>query len=166
MANNEKNKSDDNKLVYTLEITEGQAKALSHACDEFSRLICGQDWSYRRLFELAWEKRCKEATGNLMDDEFDGGWKSMRHYCDLLVKSLKSRFWGLEGCSMNGVGYDDEADILFDLHQVIRHQLWKDREESDKSRVTVDAFDATKFGSEPLARMSRKPVDNNVDNKE
>lgn len=68
-----------NKPIYTLCLTKRQTELLSYACDQFSRLICGQDWSYQNLFEEAWEKRCKEATGNLMDNEWDGGWHAMRH---------------------------------------------------------------------------------------
>ena len=56
---------------------------------------------------------------------------------------------------MNGVGYDDTADILFDLHQVLRHQLWLDRPEDKKSHITVDADEAMRFGSEPLAIIER-----------
>ena len=58
---------------YTLTLTKEQLKVLSYACDQFSRLICGQDWSYQNLMEEAWEKRSKKATGKIMDKEFEGG---------------------------------------------------------------------------------------------
>ena len=47
------------------------------------------------------------------------------------------------------------ADILFDLHQCIGHQLWLDRPESEKSTITVDASAAMRVGSEPLAIISK-----------
>lgn len=144
-----------NKPIYTLRLTERQAKLLSYACDQFSRLICGQDWSYQNLFEEAWEKRCKEATGNLMDNEWDGGWHAMRQDAEAICKQIKKRFWGLDWNSLYGVKYDDTADILFDLHQVIRHQLWIDRPESEKSHITVDAGEAMRFGSESLAEIKK-----------
>lgn len=37
---------EQHKRIYTLRLTERQAKLFSYACDQFSRLICGQDWSY------------------------------------------------------------------------------------------------------------------------
>jgi len=64
--------------IYNLRLTERQVKLLSYTCDQFSRLICGQDWSYQELFEAAWEQRCKEATRHIMDDTWDGGWHAMR----------------------------------------------------------------------------------------
>lgn len=147
--------SKENKHIYTLELTERQAQLLSYACDNFSRLICGQDRSYQDLFEQAWEKRCKEATGNFMDKEFEGGWNNMRSDAEELCKTIKKRFWGLDYCSLYGIHYDDTADILFDIHQCIRHQLWLDRPADKKSNITVDADEAMQFGTEPLAVIKR-----------
>lgn len=141
--------------TYALYLTERQAKLLSYACDQFSRLICGQDSSFQDLMETAWEKRCKEATGDMMDDTWDGGWHAMRHEAEDLCKQIKKRFWGLDRNALYGVHYDETADILFDLHQVIRHQLWLDRPADKKSTITVDASEAMAFSDEPLAKIER-----------
>ena len=143
---------------YTLHLTKRQARLLSYACDQFSRLICGQDWSYQELMEAAWEKRCKKATGNFMDKEWDGGWHNMRAEAEQISKTIKKRFWGLESNAFYGIHYDDTADILYDFHQVIRHQLWLDRPDSEKSHITIDAYDAIQIGDEPLAIIERKEV--------
>lgn len=145
----------ESEHVYQLEITERQARILSYACDQFSRLICGQDWSYQELFEAAWEKRCKEATGNFMDKEFEGGWYEMRADAEAICKQAKKRFWGCASNAMYGVNYDDTADILFDMNQVLRHQLWLDRPEDQKSHITVDSDEAMQYGSEPLAKIKK-----------
>ena len=145
----------DSKHIYSLELTKRQAELLSYACDQFSRLIIGQDWSYRELFEAAWEKRCKEATGNFMDKEWDGGWQNMREEAEAFSQNIKKRFWGLDRQTMYGIHYDDVADILFSLHQVLRHQLWLDRPEDKKSHITVDSDEAMQIGSEPLAIIER-----------
>lgn len=141
--------------MYQLELTERQARILSSVCDQFGRLICGQDWFYQKLLEAAWEKRCKKATGKTMDKDWDGGWSAMRDEAEKLCKDAKKRFWGLDSNVMNGIGYDETSDILFDLHQVIRHQLWLDRPDKDKSRMTVDSDEPMRHGSEPLARMGK-----------
>lgn len=149
-------KEKENKPIYTLRLTERQAKLLSYACDRFSRLICGQDGSFQELMEEAWEKRCKEAVGGHgMDKEWNGGWSNMRQDAEAICKQIKKRFWGLDWNALYGVKYDDTADILFDLHQVIRHQLWIDRPESEKSYITVDADVAMRFGSEPLVEITK-----------
>lgn len=146
---------ENKKHIYNLRLTEKQAKLLSYACDRLSRIIDGQDWTYQEFMEEAWEKRCKKATGNTMDKEWDGGWINMRAEAEDICKKIKKRFWGLESNAMYGIFYDDTADILFDIHQCIRHQLWLDRDDDKKSTVTVDASEAMRVGSEPLAIIER-----------
>lgn len=149
-------KDNKNKPVYRLELTERQAKLLSYACDQFSRLICGQDMAFQDLMEAAWEKRCKEAVGGHgMDKEWDGGWYNMRHDAEEICQNMKKRFWGLGRQTQYGVYYDETADILFDIHCVIRHQLWLDKPDENKSTMTVDASEAMQFGKEPLAKIEK-----------
>lgn len=138
-------------MKYTLELTEKQAKLLSYACDQFARLIQGQDSSFQDLMEEAWGKRCKKATGNSMDEEWDGGWHAMRDDAERISKEIKQRFWGLPSNTLNGIHYDDTADILWDIHQVLRHELWKNN--PNARNFTVDASEACRFGSEPLAKV-------------
>lgn len=90
-----------------------------------------------------------------MDDEWDGGWQNMREDAKAICKQIKQRFWGLGSNSMFGIHYDETSDILFDLHQTIRHQLWLDEPEDKKSHITVDADEPRSFGSEPLAIIRR-----------
>lgn len=143
--------------IYTLHLTKRQAELLSYACDQFSRLIIGQDWAYQELFEQAWEKRCKDAVGGHgFDEEWEGGWKAMRYDAEEISRQIKKRFWNLGRCELNGVGYDDVADILFDIQQVLRKQLWDDKPNDKKSFITVDSNTPIRFGSEPLAKIERK----------
>ena len=145
-------------MKYTIELTEKQARLLSYACDQFARLIQGQDNAYQELFESAWERRCKEATGHSMDDEFEGGWQKMREDAETFCKEIKKRFWNLGWCSQKGIHYDDTADIIFDLHCAIRHELWKNQPEP-KSHITVDSDPPHQFGSEPIAKVTSKEED-------
>ena len=117
-----------------------------------SRLIEGQDWSYQELFEEAWEKRSKEATGNFMDEEWDGGWNNMRSEAEEISKQIKKKFWGLESNAMYGIHYDDVSDILFSIHTVLRHQLWID---GGRKGFGVDSDEPFKIGSEPLAAIEK-----------
>ena len=147
---------------YTIELTEKQARLLSSAMDSFARLIIGQDWEYQQLMENAWFKRCKEATGNMLDDKFEDGWQAMRDDAERICKEIKLRFWGMPGNATYGVKYDDTADILFDMHQVIRHQLWLDDDEKTGRNGIVDAAPAHQFGSEPLIKI-RKIFEDKID---
>jgi hypothetical protein len=150
-----KAKKEESKHIYQLELTEKQARLLSWTCDNMARIIEGQDSTYQDFMEQAWEKRCKEATGNMMDKEFEGGWYKMREDATELCKNMEKRFWGLDYNSFYGVNYDESADTIWDIYQVSRHQLWLDRPEENKSHMTVDASEAMRFGKEPLAKIKR-----------
>ena len=147
-------KKQDEQHEYTLHLTKRQVELLSFACDRMSRIICGQDWTYQEFMEQAWEKRCREAVGgNGFDKEWDGGWQNMREDAEAICKQIKRRFWGLGNNELYGIRYDDVADVLFDIHQVLRHQLWIDN--GMKTRFTVDSDEAMRFGKEPLADIHR-----------
>ncbi len=136
---------------YTIKLTKRQLQLLSYACDRMSRLIEGQDWTYQELMEQAWEKRCKEAVGGHgMDDEWDGGWYKMREDAEDICKKIKKRFWNCEPNQMHGIKYDSVSDILYDMHQVMRHQLWLD---SDRQFMGVDSSEAMQISDEPLIKI-------------
>ena len=143
------------KHKYVLELTERQARLLSWACDNFTRIIAGQDFIYQEFMERAWDKRCKEATGHIMDDKWDGGWYEMRRYAESVCKEIKEKFWGLSGQANFGLNYDEDGDIIWDIHQVIRHQLWLDNDDENKSKWTVDASPASQTGESPLAKIKK-----------
>ena len=138
-------------MKYILELTEKQARLLSWACEQMSRLICGQDNAYRDLFEAAIWKRRKELT----KDESN----TLATEAEELAVDIKTKFWGLSEIAYHGIHYDDTADILWDIYTTIRHQLWQDNPDPNKSKWTVDAFPASQIGSEPLA-MIKKLEDN------
>ena len=143
------------KKKYVLELNQKQAELLSWALDTFPRLIEGQNHAYQDLLESAWERRCKKATGRSMDDEFEGGWQKMREDAETFCKEIKRRFWDLAPNANYGIHYDESADILWDIYATLRYEIWKNKPEP-KSHFTVDAYLATQFGKEPLAKVTSK----------
>lgn len=142
--------------IYCLHLTEKQLKTINQACNHYSRLICGQDFEFRDLFEQAWEKRCKLATGELTHKSWAGGWRQMRERAEKTANDIKRDFWGLDYNTLNGIYYDDTADLLFELHQVIRHQLWLDRPENQRSTITVDSDTPMSLTDEPFAYITKE----------
>lgn len=141
---------------YLIEVTENQLRVLSNTCNSYMRLICGQSMDLVALMENAWEKRCKRATGNAMDENWEGGWSNAREEAEAYAQNIRSRFWDCAPTTQNGLRYDDTADILYDLHQVFRNRLYKDmpKEEREQAKWTVMADPPMQFGSEPLAEVS------------
>ena len=142
-----------NKVVLTL--TEKQSQILEKVCDAYCRLICGQPREIEELMMAAWEKRCKKETGKLMDDIWDGGWDIAQSQAKLFSDEMRMKFWGCPRSTMYGLGYDETADILYDLYQVLRHERYLNMSEKDQQqlRMTVLADKPMQFSSEPLAEI-------------
>ena len=94
----------------------------------------------------------------MMDEEFEGGWSNMREDAETFCKEIKKRFWDLDPNAEYGIHYDDSADILWDIYQCLRFELWKNLPEP-KPHYTVDASPATQFGDEPLCKVTSKEED-------
>ena len=90
-----------------------------------------------------------------MDKHFEGGWYNMRDKAELVVNQIKALFWNMEPNAHYGIRYDKTADLLFEMHQVIRHQLWLDKPEDKRQKWTVDASEAMKLTDEPLIKIEQ-----------
>lgn len=132
---------DSDHQQFNIRLNKRQMEVLSNACDCHSRNICGQlDVGLEMLIEKATARTYEKADFNTRHE--------ISEKVKMLLYEIKALVWDLgPGCNQ-GVKYDDEADILFDIHQSIRHHLWKMKPEP-KCDYTNDAFPATIFGSQP-----------------
>ena len=140
---------------YQITMNKRQLELLSYGCEQLARLIQGQSNALQDLFETAWERRCKKATGKMMDKEFDGGWYDMRADAEAFVCNIKKRFWGLGRFTENGIHYSETSDMFWEMYEVLRHQLWLDLPEDRKSPMTVDASPAFQLSNEPLIEVKK-----------
>ncbi len=139
---------DADKRLYNMELTKRQLELLSEACDCHSRNICGQlDVGLGDVIELAIHRLPKY--------DFDVK-HDIREAAKKKLYEIKSLVWNLGPGSNMGIHYDDNSDILFDIHQVIRHFLWKLRPEPKES-CCLSASPARQWGSEPLVNIKTLP---------
>ena len=124
-------------MKYILELNEEQARTVSAACEFFSRVKCGQ---FGRIVE--------ECVGVPYPDNYEEVAKAMLKFRSLLYPDLH----GI-GHSY-GMGKFRDADLAFDVHQVIRKQFGDPREpfsyhelprcyaESDRHSIVLEDGDA------------------------
>ena len=146
-------KKQDRKVTITC--TEKQLSMLEMVCDRYARLIEGQlENSLQEVCEEAWCRRNKteEHPHGAGSEE----WYEMRHQLEERLKDMKWDYWGLTGGRYNGIGYDDWADTIWDMHQVMRHARYLAMPPKDQEtmRRTVIACEATRVGTEPLIKVS------------
>ncbi len=140
---------DADTRLYSMELTKRQLELLSDACDCHSRNICGQlDVGLGDIIETAIQRTFTTADFETRHN--------LREQVQMKLYEIKSLVWNLGPGSNMGIHYDGNSDILFDIHQVIRHFLWKLRPEPKES-CCLSASPAHQWGKEPLITIKTLP---------
>ena len=135
-------------MKYQIELTERQLQDLNYACELMSRIRCGQmRIALRNLIEEAYERNDHK--------EMDEAWWEMRHEVEDLLDRLKKIGWKQPRDGDFGVHYDEQADRLFDMHQVIRNILYWERHKGEKTHMAVDGYTPLQFGNDPLIKVKK-----------
>ena len=139
---------------FTITLNERQLRLLAYACRVTDRLIIGQlDFSLQECCESAFEKLHKDdGKGKIGGDE----WNFMRFIVTQSIQTLRKLCWGVDYGMNHGLGYDNTADILFDMQKVMEHALWLEEDPDKRSDWTNDAFEHTNnFGSEKNIKVKK-----------
>lgn len=117
--------------TYTLTITEEHLKLLSEITDKMARVIVGQlDYGIGEEVDAAIARHRSDGKWN---DDFYEISKQAKVYLDM----LHTMCWDQAPSTRYGVHYSKKSDALWDMHEVLRHQMWK--ENPDRSKMTVDS---------------------------
>lgn len=92
--------------IFTLELTESQARTLMTACEFYARIKMGQ---FQEIVFHCADKHCPKDQDAARD-----AWLEFR----------KHLFPELHGAGHSyGIGYSKEADTAFDIYQVVRKEF-------------------------------------------
>ena len=144
----------NNDKQFSITLNERQLRLLAYACRVTDRLIIGQlNFSLQECCEAAFEKLHKgKEAGKIGSDE----WYAMRFEVEEAIQKLRKLCWGVEYGTNNGIGYDEDADTLFDMQKVIEHALWLEEDLDKRSSMTNDAFEHTSpIGSEMNIKVNK-----------
>ena len=139
---------------YQIEVSEKQLFLLEQMCENYARMLAGQDMTFKDLFEEAWHKNVQEKQNlEYCGDEF---W-NMRHQVEEHVRALKELCWNQPVGVYNGVGYSEKSDILFDMYQTFRYQRYLDMSPEDKElmKLTVMSDSPGHYAKEDLPIIKR-----------
>lgn len=134
---------------YRIELTESQLRAIDAACEVCARFKLGQPGTAVDMLAIT------DGAGRGI------GGRELGHQLDALIKPLM----GLDTNASFGVGQFDDADVLFDLHEVFRHRLAWDKAVVDgltlpggprkwPEMMTVNYDEPMHWGTEPLATVT------------
>ena len=119
---------------------------LKEATEFSARFICGQ------VNHTFWIPQARDK------DYASPEWREKANQVDKKMSEVKKIWWDIDGHENNGIGYSSDADILFDIYQVIRHQLWKDDENLKKPTTSNQSYPASKHSIEPLISIKECPI--------
>jgi hypothetical protein len=137
--------------TYTIELNEKQLRLLNEAVEFASRWIIGDCGT------ISWPQAALHHE-EMNYEDFEN-WLKRRDQLDALMDVVKMIGWGIKHGSNKGVGYHADADSLFEMHQVIRHALWKESDDEHKeiTKYTVSANPPVNFyTNEPLIKVAPK----------
>lgn len=143
-----------NDKQFTITLNERQLRLLAYACRVTDRLIVGQlNFSLQECCEEAFKKLHKNDEAGKIGSDM---WRTMRYVVEKSMDMLRKLCWGVEHNEDRGIGYDDDADILFDMQKVIEHALWLEQDPKKRSNITNDAFEHTRpFGNERNIKVKK-----------
>ena len=141
-----------NNKQFTITLSERQLKLLAYACRVTDRLIIGQlNFSLQECCESAFEKLHKGKEAGMI-----GKWHYMQYEVTEAIQKLRKICWGVGRNEDHGLGYDNTADILFDMQKVIEHALWLEKDPQKRSNWTNDAFEHTSpIGGEKNIKVNK-----------
>lgn len=136
--------------TFTITCNEKQLGLLMNACEDMARLRCGQMYlgPLQDLLAEMWEKTkpegCKATTSDMLDD------------LEIDMKSLQYKYFNCSPGRTFGTGFDDKADIFWDMYQVLRYAKFLSEPISERERkMWLTCSDKPlRRGSEPLISVS------------
>ncbi|MCM1221898.1 MAG: DUF4406 domain-containing protein [Lachnospiraceae bacterium] len=131
-------------MQFEMTLNKRQMQVLSDACDHYSRILCGQlDVGLEDAIEKGIQREYTTAT---FDKKHE-----IRETAREKIDEIKMLIWNMGRGASHGVKYDDNSDLLFDIHQVLRHQLWKIN--PNRLSYVNSATQGFPFGKEPFVTV-------------
>ena len=143
----------DSMVACQVELTANQVEHLRTACEQAARLRCGQlDYSLEMELMSAYERRYKDDEERLKRSH------EVRAQINNTFDHLHTLCWELPGNADYGLNYNEDSDILWDMYQIFRHQLWKEAHPNPSlsDKMTVDGDNPYQTGIEPLISIMKK----------
>lgn len=132
----------------TFQLSFNQLELLRNACEQAARLRTGQlEHCFINELLNAYQKEVKFTTisGNI------------REYVTMVCNYLHTLCWNQSADSYYGMNYNDDSDSWWDLYQVFRYRIWKDKHPnpSNPDMLTVDSLKPLHTGKEPFVRVEK-----------
>jgi len=137
---------------YTLTCNEKQLRLIAKAVEMHSRAICGQ-------IEESFSPPIHKELWKIYESRDEDSFFRKRAAVETLLNEVKREIWGYSPGQGGGIGYDDEADLGYEMYKQILHTFEKERQaECDKKGEeyswNVHTSEPLKLTEEPFIKVS------------
>ena len=145
--------------LYQITCNEEQIRIMANALEQHSRIICGQlGESFMPGLEHGMMKEQYYNKKKELED------KAMTNYCNVRedvqthLNIIKKMVWDMEVNASHGIGYDEEADLTYEMYKQILYTFQMERkEECDKKgeeySSNVHSYPCLKLTDSPLMEI-------------
>ena len=133
-------------MEYEIELTEKQTQIIQEALNLYFRLQLGQWQELAHMTRVGWYFRHKNGEETSMPL-----WGAVEKLIDTLVWVVFG-FHSGESWGIHNKNVPNSARIARDIHDVIRHQFWHDREDQGHG---VDSDEPYSISGDPLPTIRR-----------
>lgn len=127
---------------YQITLNEKQIRLVAQALEQHSRMICGQlGDTYLPALEHG---MMKEHYYKYKEEHPEDADKAMRNYCNVrdtvehYLNYIKKLVWGMDSNAHHGVGYDEEADLGYEIYKGILSKF--EDEKIEECRKTGEEY--------------------------
>lgn len=140
-----------NEHQYTITLNKDQLILLEFASEFAMRTIVGQlDTYFQEICDNAWEKEHKSVDVN---------WSLMNDQLSSYINDIRQLCWNQRCGEFHGIGYNEKADALFDMYQVLRKfrydHIFTD-EDRELMKNTNMANQPRHYSKQPLITVKEK----------
>lgn len=131
----------------SMSFSSEEIRQLSYICDTISRFICGQTFAITDAIMEIWR--------NFHEDDVNK-YCYTRTLIEGEVRLLHCLCWITMDHAYNGIHYNEQSDLLYDMHQVFRHALWEELPQDKKKYMTVDSDTPRQISGCPLLTINKE----------
>jgi hypothetical protein len=115
-------------MKFNLELNEIQAYIIQRACELYARLSIGQGWAIKEAMEHIQHQMINYTKKEAIDHAFK----------QVFFPELRDN-------ESNGIGRNEIGDTAWVIHEVIRHEFWKNLPDDQKKHYTVCSGEPSTF---------------------
>ena len=138
-----------NKEEYTISCNKKQMLLIAKSLEMYSRMKCGQ-------IETSFLPPIQEKIFEIIHSK-DENFREKRKLVEDSLRKVKLTLWeDLTDNSHYGIGYNNEADLGYEMYKEILHQI--EKEDQERCEIEGEKYQWNVHSSKPCLKLTDEPL--------